>query len=719
MRRTIRRVCTVLCCVALVMLVAMLAVACNNNDNKNQVPEGNVEITLVEGVGGGVTQSTVSARAGALLKDIVRGVTPKDVESLTFGGWFIDGEPLSDEATVPEDGCTLTAKYKAAYTVSVYEQNIDGAYVKKADEQGSAWFGEKFTYSNVPEHFSIGNKPNGAEFVDSKTSSESLGINEKFVVYLARNKYTVNVVCGADGEADYQVERFYGASVTLKTERELGLGIKYRLKGWANENESVIAYKGGDSVTVSKNMTINAVWDAVFVDLFGGDDYIFISLENHEIYLRREGLGEKCGTLNDSGLFSFEDDGGVVLDGRVVGEMFYYHMDVLENTYTAFDGSAATIQLKAHGAAEYTPDKGTPIQGTYEIDPYTGDFRFATDGSEQTLVFSLTTKNDAVVFRTVDSEEVGYYQSYTTDENSNDYDMIYLDGIGKLKYYFVSEDAEDSFDIFDGTYVCVDEKTKTYSITLVSDYGYEIMSAHIRLEVKKASDDSKFRGVYFDGDDYRGDYEVGDWLAPTKYTLDGFGVAYKNGEQGTYTVGELEHWFAMDGSNVYEVTEHYIQVTVGTKTTMLYFVDDLSGQVAVEVEGAFGRYDFKNILFVNGAIYNDGEKNKAFITLTRTSGGAIYAMVWIGMLDDESGEWIYQILVEDTAFKSGNKYTFNGTELKFDFTVDESEHTALYSSDSIVFADDEDGKLEIDLSGKAWFTAVGGAPTEVEYTVEE
>lgn len=722
MRRTIRRVCTVLCCVALVMLIAMLAVACDKNQNNNQNKKPAEElavITLVEGVGDGVTQSTVSAKAGTLLKDAVNGVTPKHTESLTFGSWFVGGEPLSDEATVPEEGCTLTAKYKATYTVSVYEQNVNGEYVKKDNEQGSAWYGEAFAYSNVPEHFSLGDKPSGNGFADSKTQTASLGIDEQFVVYLARDKRTVSVVCGADDEADYQVEVLYGASITLKTESELGLGIMYRLAGWANEENGAIVYDGGDSVTVTENITVYAVWDKLYIDLLGGDDYIFLPVrEKNVVYLRRDGLGEKRGTVNASGVFSFETDDGNVLDGKIVTEVFFhYFVDILENTYEVFDGSAATMQLKAHGMAEYTPASGEGIQGTYEINSEDGTFVFSTDNSEQTLTFALTSKNGKAVFHPLDSEEAGYYYLFTTEENFDDYDCIYLDGMGRLKFYLA--DDEGGFDKFDGTYECVDKETKTYSITLISDYGYEMLTMYIRLEVKIVNDNIKFRGMYHESDDYRGEYRVGDWSKPTQYEFDGFGTAYKNGEQGTYVVGEFEHWSAISGNNVYEVTEHYIQVSVGENSTLLYFVDDLSGQVVVEVEGVFGRYDFENVLFVNGAIYNDGEKTKAFITLTRTSGGAMYAMVWVGMLDGESGEWLYQILVEDTAYKNGNVYTFNGTELTFNFTVDEEEHTALFVSDSLAFVDDEGGKLEIDLSGKAWFTAVGGTPTEVEYTVEE
>ncbi|MDE5602029.1 MAG: leucine-rich repeat domain-containing protein [Clostridia bacterium] len=722
MKRTIRRVCTVLCCVALVMLIAMLAVACDKNQNKNQNKKPAEElavITLVEGVGDGVTQSTVSAKAGALLKDVVNGVTKKPVESLTFGGWFVDGEPLSDEATVPEEGCTLTAKYKAAYTVSVYEQNVNGEYVKKDNEQGSAWYGEAFAYSNIPEHFSLGDKPSGNGFADSKTQSASLGINEQFVVYLARDKHIVNVKCGAGEEADYQIEALYGASITLKTESELDLGIIYRLAGWANEENGAVVYDGGDSVIVTENITVYAVWDKVYIDLLGGDDYIFLPVrEKNVVYLRREGLGEKRGTVNASGVFSFATDDGNVLDGKIVAEVFFhYFVDILENTYEAFDGSAATMQLKAHGMAEYTPAGGEGIQGTYEINSEDGTFVFSTDNSEQTLTFALTSKNGKAVFHPLDSEEAGYYHLFTTEENIDDCDCIYLDGMGRLKFYLKND--EGGFDKFDGKYECVDMETKTYLITLVTDYGYEITQMYIRLEVKIINENTKFRGMYHESDDYRGEYRVGDWSKPTQYEFDGFGTAYKNGEQGTYTVEEFEHWSAISGNNVYEVTEHYIQVSVGGNSTLLYFVDDLSGQVVVEVEGAFGRYDFENVLFVNGAIYNDGEKTKAFITLTRTSGGAMYAMVWVGMIDGESGEWLYQILVEDTAYKNGNVYTFNGTELTFNFSIDDEEHTALYVSDSLMFVDDENGKLEIDLSGKAWFTAVGGTPTEVEYTVEE
>ena len=56
-----------------------------------------------------------------------------------FGGWFKGDDALSESAVMPSENVTLKAKYKVAYTVELYLQDIEDEtkYVKADNGKGS------------------------------------------------------------------------------------------------------------------------------------------------------------------------------------------------------------------------------------------------------------------------------------------------------------------------------------------------------------------------------------------------------------------------------------------------------------------------------------------------------------------------------------------------------------------------------------------------------
>ena len=649
MKKTVKKLVGVFALALVFLCFGVFALACGDKGKKGEETRTPATITFVEGIDDEITQFTRAAFVGDSLSELIKEIEPKAVEQLAFGGWFNGNSVVSGSDTVPQGGCTLKAKYYASYTAKIYTQNVDGEYEGK-DEQGRGWYGEAFSYSQIPAHFSLAEKPKG-DYEDSRTQSDKLGKGESFVVYLARDKHTVKYTYNAPAQSGAQNQTvsetyYYGKEIELKSESELGFPAVFRLAGWANSESDAAFYFGGAAVTVTEDLELYAKWDEGISDLLGGSDLLFRSShveENNVVYLRRSGLQDKRGTLGETGAFAFSESGDVILDGKLTGNSFYYYKDTLENTYAAFDGSDATMELSSHGAAKYTPNGGSAVNGSYEINAETGDYIFAPVGGGNSFSFILAEKSGTLTFRTA-TEETGYY-ALKTGDNTFGYDLIYFDGLGGVQYITEPENAGESPEIVNGVYECEDAATKTYVVTLSN--GFSTLNFYVRLSEQSGElGGNTLKGVYTVADDYAGTY--GDYW--NSFTLDGFGgysaYGFAGNKTGTYVVESFESWHALSGNTIYEVTEHYVRVTMdGKDDTLLYFAEDLNGMEAVEINAqAFGRFDFTNTLFVNGAVYNDGVNSDAFITVTRTSQGGLYGTVWVGVYNEEYKVWVSQIL---------------------------------------------------------------------------
>lgn len=688
-----------------------------NDQNKTAV------ITFIEGIDGDTSSFTYIANVGDTLGSVLQNVNPKTVDALEFGGWFEGDAPVEESATVTAEGLTLTAKYLASYAVSEYTQNTSGAYGAAKTTEGRAWYGEPFSYDySLPEHCTLGEKPEGDGYADAKLSTESLGKREAFTVYYALDRVTATYHLNAPTQAGVSDESFeekvyYGGIAPTKEANAFttSLSKDYRFAGWATSADGEAVYDAGDEYTFDKSVDFYAKWDVAKTDVNGGSDRLFVSSqkgENGVIILCREGMEEKRGTVNKAGVFSFSEDGKTVLDGRIEDDIFYYYTDALQKKYAAFDGTQATMEFKAHGEAMYTPAEGDAIAGSYLLNVADGSFYF--EGKDKGFVFTLVSNGREMVFRTV-SEEAGYY-ALKTDEGF-EHDVIYLNGLGGVTYFF-TEDGGETTEL-QGNYECSDSKTQTYALSLYSEAGASVLDAVIRLtELSGTLDGYTLSGVYEVGDEYAGKYSVeGASLVPDVYVLDGFGAGSKNGKAGTYTVESTASWRALQNGTVYEVTAYWVRFTTNDGVSVdLDFGEDLYGTSVTTIEAGslYGKYDFESAVLFNGKYYRD-----AFFIIENTGfSNGKYAYLWLGT-QAEDGTAAYVQADEGSVIIDGNKYKFLNIDFhSFEFTVSENKTVRCIDIDTVIF-DDETGKLLIDGDGNAQYTPAGGKSVEIEYSVEE
>ena len=703
-------------CTAVLSGVVAFGVACGGK-------KPTATLTFIEGVDGETTRTTRTVAVGETLGSALSGMTPAPVESLEFGGWYAESAPADEKTVITAEGLTLTAKYRATYTVSQYLQRQDGSYGDADVSSGKSWYGEPFTYAySVPVHYSLGEKPEGEGYAESKVSTESLGKNETFTVYFARDRVTATYHFNppADsGAADREVAEtvLFGNSVTAKSEDAFAEELPdiYRFAGWATSRDGEVVYAAGETVPLEENADLFAKWDVAKTDVCGGGDKLFVSSKKGEsgvVILCREGQEEKRGAVNGAGVFSFSGNGAVKLDGRIEGDVFYYYKDTLEKEYAAFDGSAAKMELKPHGEAVYTPADGEAVIGAYSLNTEDGSYQFTAGAGEQSFLFLLTEKSGAIVFRTV-AAEAGYYALKT--EEGYDYDLLYFDGLGGVTYFM--RETEKIVE-YGGTYALTDGGTKTYFVSLYTENGTKILDAAIRLEsAEGALDDFALSGVYTVGDDFAGEYEVGDsWSGRDVFVLDGFGKGTKNGKAGSYTIEHTESWNAVENSYVYEVVASWVRFVTDEdgEVTELDFGEDLSTSVTViEKDSLYGRYDVEGALFFGGKFYLD-----AFLLIDNNGSGK-FGHLWVGSTQDD-GTLVYAQADDGFVYASGDNYAFRSRETyaqKF-FALTEGGKIR-FTDVALTFFDGADGTLIVDGEGKAQFTPADGAAQEIEYYVED
>lgn len=721
---------TLLALVALMCVFAAVFAACKENEE----PKAKVNLTFSEGVGSDISTSVQQAEVGTKLKEVFGKITPKMVAGLNFGGWFKDGNPADPESEVPEIDCTFTARYLASYSVAVYTQGADGAYTLKT-ESGESYYGQPFTYNAAAiEHYTLGGKPDG-DYPEVKTSSEQLGINEKFAVYYNLDSFTVtffaNPPAGADvSELRLTADVLYGGKVAAKSEADFALPDDYRLAGWAEKRNGEVVYGAEAELNVRGSVNLYAVWDTAKRDVNGGGDKLFLSSNPSEkgaVILRRQGIEEKKGVYNaDSGVFAFTENDAVVLDGIALASEFYYFTDALNGVYRDFDGSQSTLKIEPHGAAVYTPAGGTAVTGTYSLNVDTGKYLFVPD-SGNSVEFILQSDNGVLTFRTENAAQTGYY-ALSDGKGGVSYDLFYFDGIGGLKFIMEPETVNGEEEILSGFYLLTDSATNTYSVSIYSDSGILIVETAIRITTKAYElGDYDIKGAYTLADDYRGKFKIGDYQV---LELDGFGKGSfgytSNPAQGTYTIEHTQSWYAASDSNVYEVAEYWIKFTASNgQSTLFYFDEDLYGRLTASVCTDVKLYRFENALYNNGSYYNNGA-TKAFLYKYTVQEGwtdATHASLWIGSYDSGLKDWVYSQYDEGRVYTLGdNDYRFTGigliAEFEFEFyiTADETVH---FNGVDVVLFDDESGKLYIDTDGLAQFVGADGDKSQVEMAVED
>lgn len=575
-----------------------------------------VKLTLDAGEGGTLSKTAYSVKAGADLSDFLKDKSPVlSAQGITFAGWYNGTELVAEGTEMPAEPLTLTAKYSAPYHIEVYtRESAQSEAVLSAEysTEGTGFWHEKVTLD--PASLEL---PGGYAFDDKDTlnvvSTNKLEVGFTFKLYLVFDpcyiSFRPNAPAGVEiGGVMPTATVGRGLSYTIPA-TEFTAPDNYCLIGWSKTENGPIEFTAGDSVTVAESFDLYAHWITGRTDVFDGGDYIFVSEETGDAYLHRAGLPEKRGVYDPNlNVFTFEAEGKTVLEGKLVGEDYYYYFRDLEGKTFVFDGGQKEeLKFGAKGAVTYTvtPDEGDPVskEGSYSVDPVTGDYFFEGDQSFFFTLFVDGTTKENRFTRTVENVggERGFYAFYT--EGGEGYDAttaLQLDGM----YDGQGFASAGMYQLLNGEYkravttyyglesVIVESGEEGISATADAPVNYALVRPAtetseegyvlFRLEKKSFTANGRaFDGIFRLEDGFRGSFPAyADIMAgTTSLTLDGFGGANylekpaegADGEsrlvEATYTIGKIvEHGISIE----------YLAMKTSEKTFYVQF-DDFNG----------------------------------------------------------------------------------------------------------------------------------------------
>ncbi len=649
------------------------------------------KLTLLSGDGGTLQKTELDVPVGTPLSDVLKDLTPTAIKAgLTFAGWYQNNAPIAEGAIMPVNALTLTAKYYANYTVTLHTEEADGSYTSAEPQTGTAFYGEPFDATvsvQAPAHFRLDGNADGA-----RGSTDALAANDAFHIYLSREVYHVFYEAAApEGETSSgsvpMAEVRYGNSFTVAENGYTMSGI-YRFMGWATERGGAVEYAPGETVTPEADLFLFASWKQGLSDLFGGGDRLFVSEEENAVYLLREDLPEKKGELDPAtGIFTFQQDGSTVLDGRVTDNWFFYFLDAYEATYADLDGTAATLTLSPHGEAVYN-DGSKSYTGTYAIDLDTLHYAFCAE--ELTFLFEFFEPVDGgdLVFRRQNLEEEGYY--YDAEAGI----VLYLDGLGGLEYHYNTENYE--YTVFGSPVLTANgyyewsegaglfiAYTRDYA-TILKQFSFSLDTRTQPTPQEQYEDIGDIKGTADMDDGLRGEYSD-KWNSNGQtLMLDGYGAGTYGEAEGTYS---LITWLYVYEEEDDDVVDDYLLVRfVPEKGGVIYFRLDMENG-DFELDRTIPEEEFNGEI-PHGRIDFTGEVH----TLNDFFSGFLYifengdAEFWSEYAETTLGDICYVLYTELISTVVKNQ---DGS-YRFEQSVNES--TSIYYENAFDFEMDANGK---------------------------
>lgn len=422
--------------------------------------------------------SAIYLKSGANVYDAVKDLTPTKADSL-FGAWTVNGSEISSSLTMTEGGMTLTAKYKTKYVVEIYKQNLEGsAYAKEEDAVvGYEYAGVKPTKEFSFTGFKLNSSAEGSVPVDKIKENASENV---FRLYFDRESYSVTFRPNyPDGTVSANVvyNLKYGEDVEVPYDYACA---GYYLAGWSTSAIGDVEYAadyistvlfnktdddthGNAKVAPTKNLVLYGVWVKGNVDMFGGEDSVFVSANDpNVVYICRAGIFFKGNYNADKKTFNFRDaNDDIVLEGKIFDDgTFAYSNDIrngasysLYRVGSAIDDKTA-IYLDQYNGIIYSVKTGSTTvdsKGTYTIDENGCLISTFTSGemSGQTISIMLAqvtlNQTKTNVFLVRDEEEVNLgvmYRSLVKEGSLVYYTSVYtlqLNGFGTASFFTGSE----------------------------------------------------------------------------------------------------------------------------------------------------------------------------------------------------------------------------------------------------------------------------------------
>ena len=507
--------------------------------------------------GGSMDKTSVYVKAGELVTTAVSGLTPTKADH-QFGVWQIDGKDLTSSYVMPEKDITLTAKYKTKYTVTLWKEDMKGDFVKEEQEVVD------YAYAGTVPSKDFGGT--GFELDANRDGSKPLAkisetVSENtFVLYYKRSNFTVrfdtNYPETANKEDDV-IEK------TVKYGQEIDVPYNYTAKGYylagwaksslATEVEYEADYissalyngsaedKGQNSkIAPSENATLYGVWVKGNEDMFGGDDYLFISAtEENTVYLSRGGKFFKGYYTAADSTFGFADSTGTeFLEGKILKDGTFAYGDKLRSrTYVNYvngvgQNSQITLTVDDYnGVTYYDKSKDSESTGTYVFDAQGYCVATFTDGelagTEMHIRLSSVTISGSSksVFIVRNDSELAYgtlYRGVYSGGNMTSYPdgyySIKLDGFGTATFY--------QNPLMFGNYAYVFDQEKM----ILTLYTSNSIAGRFRIYKDAIKGDQGQYDYVFYNPVYDTTFESADKTA--KLTLDGsFNAVYEKGNE--------------------------------------------------------------------------------------------------------------------------------------------------------------------------------------------
>lgn len=509
-------------------------------------------ITL-QSEGGEIKGTSVQIRQGDKILQALADYTPTK-GSLQFGGWFDGDKQITDKDVANKSSITLTARYKAKYTVNAYFQKSDdsaGYDVSENYTSGYEYVGELFAPDITVSGYVVSGE------TDEKVISED-DTKNVFDVYFDRQTYKVSVYESYPNGAPELVSEndyAYGSDFLPKTEYTCD---GYLMLGWATKQGAAYSDVIGSDYELTSDISIYPVWEAGYTDMFYGEDYIFLrhDADNTAILLRG---GIKIEGKYDSryNFYTFVNEAeDFRVRARIDGEHFIYYAS-RANSYKKYDaltGLSESIAIALDdldGIKYYDRDKGETLSGKYTIDE-TGMYVATFDPKEGetdsvSFTFAIGTYKGEYAFR-IRGDEYSYGE------------------IARRGVYYPTL----TFDGFGTVVVNVSGQTANY--TYSADEKGIITLASAQEEVTlKIGDYNGSKGYDFYTADY--DRTYSQRSGGTTLKLDGCATAVYNSATetftGTYTTTESVLYDEINGSNVQRTI---VTVTADDGETRVYVV---------------------------------------------------------------------------------------------------------------------------------------------------
>lgn len=408
--------------------------------------------------GGSLSTTSLSLKAGVNLYNAVKELAPSKANH-QFAGWFKGEDALTESAVMPSENVTLKAKYKVAYTVELHLQDKDDEtkYVKTDnDVTGYDWAGTQVS----PEIDVTGFERNvGHEGeVASKTLSENASKNV-FKLYFDRKTLFVFFDAGEEFD-DVSFEVKYGEEITVPVNFESEGKL---LVGWTADGGETI-YKTNVIYSLLRNlaqvsdtepesfipqddMVFEAVWSVGLVDMFEGEDYIFLDPDDAEVvYLYRGGeyfigsLNTKnnefrirnldediviTGKVNENGTFVFQDNG----NSNMTYDLFVSGVGVNSDIFLQIDRFDGISYVEKDEKGIITVER----QGYYTVDEsgiYTA--HFSDGGDDFNFIVGTAGGTDAFQIRNEEEYALGRDNGGLVRFAINDGQLVYFTSVYQM-----------------------------------------------------------------------------------------------------------------------------------------------------------------------------------------------------------------------------------------------------------------------------------------------